>query len=73
MLGRTKCGSGGLDSTGSGDKIFASTVNDHVIVESVSMSVNDSVIINSNGNNLDKTIIDSDLSESNHDDSEEID
>ena len=34
------------------------------------MSVNDNVIINSNSNNLDKS---SDLSESNDDESEEID
>ena len=42
------------------------------MVESVSMSVNNTVIIDSAGNNLDTIIIDSDLSESN-DGSEEID
>ena len=70
LLRWTKHGSGGFVSRGSSDKIFVSTVNDQVIIESVSMSVNDNVIINSNSNNLDKS---SDLSESNDDESEEID
>ena len=72
MLGRTKRSSGGFGSTGSSDKIFVSNVNDQAMVESVSMSVNNTVIIDSAGNNLDKIIIDTDLSESN-DGSEEID
>ena len=66
LLGRTKCGSGGFGSTGSsGNKIFVSTVKDHVIIESASMSVNDKVIIDSDISNIDKINIDSDLSESN--------
>ena len=73
MLGRTKRGSSGFGSTGStSNKTFVSTVEDQVIVESASMSVNDKVIIDSNISNIDKIIIDSDLSESNSDDSEEI-
>ena len=74
LLGRTKCGSDGFGSTGpSGNKIFVSTVNDRVIVESASMSVNDKVIIDSDISNIDKIIIYNDLSESNDNDSEEID
>ena len=73
LLGRTKRGSSGFGSTGStSNKTFVSTVEDQVIVESASMSVNDKVIIDSNISNIDKIIIDSDLSESNSDDSEEI-
>ena len=73
LLGRTKRGSSGFGSTGfSSNKIFVSTVEDQVIVESALMSVNDKVIIGSNISNIDKIIIDSDLSESNSDDSEEI-
>ena len=62
LLGRTKRGSGGFGSTGLNDnKIF-------VIDESVSMTVNDKVIIDSVDNNI---IIDSDLSGS--DNFEEVD
>ena len=71
LLGRTKCGSGGFGSTGSsGNKIFVSTVKDQVIFESASVSVNDKVIIDIS--NIDKIIINSDPSESNSDNSEEI-
>ena len=74
LLGRTKHGSSGFGLTGSSsNKIFVSTVNDQVVVESTSMSVNDKVIIDSNVSNIDKIIINSDLSESNDDDFEEID
>ena len=60
LLGRTKRGSGGFGSTGLNDnKIF-------VIDESVSMTVNDKVIIDSVDNNIGKIIIDSDLSGSNN-------
>ena len=74
LLGSTKHGSSGFGLTGSSsNKIFVSTVNDQVVVESTSMSVNDKVIIDSNVSNIDKIIINSDLSESNDDDFEEID
>ena len=74
LLGRTKHGSSGFGLTGSSsNKIFVSTVNDQVVVESTSMSVNDKVIIDSNVSNIDKIIINSNLSESNDDDFEEID
>ena len=60
LLGRTKRGSGGFGSTGLNDnKIF-------VIDESVSMTVNDKIIIDSVDNNIGKIIIDSDLSGSNN-------
>ena len=71
LLGRKKRGSGGFGSTGSsGNKIFVSTVKDQVIFESASVSVNDKVIIDIS--NIDKIIINSDPSESNSDNSEEI-
>ena len=71
MLGRKKRASGGFGSTGScGNKIFVSTVKDQVVFESTSVSVNDKVIIDIS--NIDKIIINSDLSESNSDNSEEI-
>ena len=71
LLGRKKRGSGGFGSTGSsGNKIFVSTVKDQVIFESTSVSVNDKVIIDIS--NIDKIIINSDPSESNSDNSEEI-
>ena len=73
LLERTKRGSGGFGSKGSKDKTFVSTINDQVIVESVSMSINDKVIIDSDVRHIDKIVIGSDLSESNDDDSEEID
>ena len=74
LLGRTKRGSNGFGSTGSsGNKrVAVAAVNDQVIVESVSMSVNDKVIIGSDISKVGKIIIDSDLSESNSDDSELI-
>ena len=55
-VGRTKRGSGGFGSTSLNDKKF------FVIDESVSMAVNDKVIIDSVDNNIGKIIIDSDLS-----------
>ena len=65
LLGRTKCGSGGFGWTVLNDnKIF-------VIDESVSMTVNDKVIIDSVENNIGKVIINSDLSGS--DNLEEVD
>ena len=73
LLGRTKRGSGAFGLTGSSTKHFLSTVNDQVIVESLWMSINDKVIIDSDVSNTDKLVIDSDLSESNDDDFEEID
>ena len=73
LLGRTKRGSGGFGlSASSGNKIFVSTVKGQVIVERASMSVNDKVIINSDINNIDMIIIDSDACKSISDDSEEI-
>ena len=65
LLGRTKRGSGGFGSTGlNNNNIF-------VIDESVSLTVNDKVIIDSVDNNIGKVIIDSDLSGS--DNFEEVD
>ena len=65
LLGRTKCGSGGFGSTVFNDnKIF-------VIDESVSMTVNYKVIIDSVENNIGKIVINSDLSGS--DNLEEVD
>ena len=65
LLGRTKRGSGGFGSTGLNDnKIF-------VVDESLSMTVNDKVIIDSVDNNIGKIIINSDLSGS--DNFEEVD
>ena len=65
LLGRTKRGSGGFGSTGLNDN------NVSVIDESVSLTVNDKVIIDSVDNNIGKVIIDSDLSGS--DNFEEVD
>ena len=65
LLGRTKRGSGGFGSTGLNDN------NIFVIDESVSLTVNDKVIIDSVDNNIGKVIIDSDLSGS--DNFEEVD
>ena len=65
LLGRTKRGSGGFGSTGlNNNKIF-------VVDESLSMTVNDKVIIDSVDNNIGKIIINSDLSGS--DNFEEVD
>ena len=65
LLGRTKRASGGFGATGLNDnKIF-------VIDESLSMTVNDKVIINSVDNNIGKIIINSDLCGS--DNFEEVD
>ena len=71
LVGRTKRGSDGFGSTSSsGHKMLVvAAASDQVIVESVSMSVNDKVIIDSDITKVDKIIIDSDLSESNNDDS----
>ena len=65
LLGRTKRGSCGFGSTGLNDN------NIFVIDESVSLTVNDKVIIDSVDNNIGKVIIDSDLSGS--DNFEEVD
>ena len=69
LLGRRKRGSGGFGSTGLNDnKFFVILLFSY---ESISMTVNDKVIIDSVDNNIDKIIIDSDLSGS--DNFEEVD